>query len=40
MIENNKMKVIEEHCKRLVEQLQRIDQELRESMADQKNKWQ
>jgi hypothetical protein len=40
MMENHKLKNIEEHCKKLEEQMQILQQELQESLVNQQNKWQ
>lgn len=39
MVESNKMKVVEEHCRRLYEQIQEIQQELQELIATNKARW-
>jgi len=40
MVENHKLKNVEERCKRLDERMQSLHQEFHESMADQQSKWQ
>jgi hypothetical protein len=40
MVENHKLKNVEEHCKKLEERVQILQQEFQESLADQQTKWQ
>jgi tetrahydromethanopterin S-methyltransferase subunit G len=40
MVENHKLKNVEEHCKKLEERVQFLQQEFQESLADQQTKWQ
>jgi hypothetical protein len=40
MMENHKLKNVEEHCKKLEERMQILRQEFQESLADQQTKWQ
>jgi hypothetical protein len=40
MVENYKLKNMQEHCKKFKEQMQNFQQEFQESLVDQQNKWQ
>ena len=40
MVENHKQRNVEEHCKKLEERVQILQQEFQESLADQQTKWQ
>jgi len=39
MPENNKVRAVEEHCRKLEERLQGLHHEVQESMAGQHSKW-
>jgi hypothetical protein len=39
MVENNKMKIVEEHCRRFENRLQGLHQKFQESLVDQQSKW-